>query len=197
MTNKDDDNNTDKHSPPVTVIVRRIAKKNKIKEFEEWLSGISKEVSRQDGNMGIDIIRPTNNSKSKSEYVIIFRFNKYDNLEKWEKSSVRNEWLQKGRGLAEPDYNVQKQTGLEFWFTPYLNEESSSLIQLNPPPRYKMAIVTIPVISILLLTLVPQIHILTEMLLIPYAIRLVIAITITVLLMTYIIIGSVNLTINL
>jgi antibiotic biosynthesis monooxygenase (ABM) superfamily enzyme len=50
-----------------------------------------------------------------------------------------------------------------------------------------MAIVTIPVISILLLTLVPQIYILTEMLLIPYAIRLIIAITITILLMTYII----------
>ncbi len=50
-----------------------------------------------------------------------------------------------------------------------------------------MAIVTIPDISILLLTLVPQIHNLTEILLIPYAIRLVIAITITVLLMTYII----------
>ena len=72
-------------------------------------------------------------------------------------------------------------------FTPYLKEESSSVIPLNPPPRYKMAIVTIPVISILLLTLVPQIYILTEMILIPYAIRLITAITITILLMTYII----------
>jgi hypothetical protein len=52
--NNNDDNNTDKHSNPVTVIVKRIAKKDKIKEFEEWLSGISKEVSRQDGSMGID-----------------------------------------------------------------------------------------------------------------------------------------------
>jgi uncharacterized protein len=56
---------------------------------------------------------------------------------------------------------------------------------LSPPPRYKMAIVTIPVISILLLTLVPQIHTLTEMLSIPFQIRLVIGIAITVLLMTY------------
>ena len=94
---KYDDNNPDKHSRPVTVIIKHIAKKNKTKEFEEWLSGISKEVSRQDGSMGIDTIRPTNNSKSKIEYVIIFRFNKYDNLEKWEKSSVLNKWLQKGR----------------------------------------------------------------------------------------------------
>ena len=93
----DNNNNTDKYSNPVTVIVKRIAKKDKINEFEEWLSRISKEFSKQDGSMGIDIIRPTNNSKSKSEYVIIFRFNKYYNLEKWEKSSVLNKWLQKGR----------------------------------------------------------------------------------------------------
>ncbi len=78
-------------------------------------------------------------------------------------------------------------TGLEFWFTPYFKDESSPMIPLNPPPRYKMVIVTVPVISILLMTLVPQIHILTEMLSIPFSIRLVIAITITVLLMSYVI----------
>lgn len=77
----DDNSNTRKRSNPVTVIVRRIAKKDKIKEFEEWLSGISKVVSRQDGSIGMDIIRPTNRNKTKSEYVIIFRFNTYDNLE--------------------------------------------------------------------------------------------------------------------
>jgi uncharacterized protein len=182
-------NDSTKHSKPVTVIVRRIAKKDKIKEFEEWLSGISKEVSRQEGSMGIDIIKPTPNisNKSKPEYVIIFRFNTYENLDKWEKSPIRHEWLQKGRKLAESDYDVQKLTGLEFWFTPYFKDESSPMIPLQPPPRYKMVIVTIPVISILLMTLVPQIHFLTEMLSIPFPIRLVIALTITVLLMTYVI----------
>jgi antibiotic biosynthesis monooxygenase (ABM) superfamily enzyme len=50
-----------------------------------------------------------------------------------------------------------------------------------------MVIVTIPVISILLTTLVPQIHTLTEMLSIPFQLRLFIGITITVLLMTYLI----------
>lgn len=182
-----DDNNADKHPNPVTVIVKRIAKKDKIKEFEEWLSGISKEVSKQEGSMGIDIIRPTADNKSKLEYVVIFRFNNYDNLAKWEKSPIRNEWLQKGRKLIEADPDVQKLTGLEFWFTPYFKDESSPMIPLQPPPRYKMVIVTIPVISILLLTLVPQIHFFTEMLSIPFPIRLVIAITITVLLMTYVI----------
>ncbi|HSF50324.1 MAG TPA: hypothetical protein VLA74_06140 [Nitrososphaeraceae archaeon] len=185
----EEDNTSNKQSKPVTVIVKRIAKKNKIKEFEEWLSGISKEVSRQEGSMGIDIIKPTPdiNNKSKLEYVVIFRFNNYDNLAKWEKSSIRNEWLQKGRKLVEADPDVQKMTGLEFWFTPYFKDESSPMIPIQPPPRYKMVIVTIPVISILLLTLVPQIHFLTEMLSIPFPIRLVIALTITVLLMTYVI----------
>jgi uncharacterized protein len=190
MMSEEDNSNSNKQSKPVTVIVKRIAKKDKVKEFEEWLSGISKDISRQEGMMGIDIIRPTSNttnSKFKSEYVIIFRFNNYENLEKWEKSPIRNEWLQKSRNLAEPNYDVQKMTGLEFWFTPYFKDESSPLIPLQPPPRYKMVIVTVPVISILLLTLVPQIHFLTEMLSIPYSVRLVIALTITVLLMTYVI----------
>jgi antibiotic biosynthesis monooxygenase (ABM) superfamily enzyme len=178
--------NNDKHLLPVTVIVKRIAKKNKIKEFEEWLSGISKEVSRQDGSMGIDIIKPTDKDSKKPEYVIIFRFNNYDNLTKWENSSIRNDWLLKGRHLVQADPDVQKLTGLEFWFTPY-SKKSSGLTPLISPPRYKMVIITIPVISLLLLTLVPQIHSVTERLFIPYSIRFIIAITITVILMTYLI----------
>ncbi len=189
--NNNNYNKSNRDSKPVTVIVKRIAKKDKTKEFEEWLSGIAREVSKQEGNMGIDIIRPTTtadmNNKSKLEYVVIFRFNSYDNLTKWEKSTIRNEWLQKGRKLVESDPDVQKMTGLEFWFTPYFKDKSSSMIPLNPPPRYKMVIVTILVISIMLMTLVPQIHILIEMLSIPFPVRLVIALTITVLLMTYVI----------
>lgn len=77
-----DDDNPDRHSNPVTVIVKRIAKKDKIREFEQWLSAISKEVSRQEGSLDIDIIRPTNNNKPKLEYVVMFRFNNYDNLTK-------------------------------------------------------------------------------------------------------------------
>jgi uncharacterized protein len=185
MSHQNVDGNDDNHLLPVTVIVKRIAKKDRIKEFEEWVSGISKEMSRQDGSMGTEIIRPTD-KESKPEYVIIFRFNNYDNLTKWENSSIRNEWLRKGRELVEADPDVQKFTGFEFWFTPY-SKRSSGLAPLIPPPRYKMVIVTIPVISLLLLTLVPQIHFVTEMLFVPYSIRFIIAITITVLLMTYLI----------
>ncbi|MDW3626168.1 MAG: hypothetical protein QOK72_05950, partial [Nitrososphaeraceae archaeon] len=74
------------------------------------------------------------------------------------------------------------------FFTFFTTHCISSLVALRPPPRYKMVIITIPVISILLTTLVPQIYTLTEMLLsIPFHLRLFIGITITVLLMTYLI----------
>jgi antibiotic biosynthesis monooxygenase (ABM) superfamily enzyme len=168
------------------VIVRRIATKDRIKEFEDWVSGISKEMSRQEGSMGTEVIRPIDR-ESKPEYVIIFRFNNYENLRKWENSAIRIEWLRKGRELVVADPDVQKLTGFEFWFTPYYKKSSDLTPVISPPPRYKMVIVTIPVISLLLLTLVPQIHFVTEMLFIPYSIRFVIAITITVLLMTYLI----------
>lgn len=94
--NDTDDHESNRHSDPVTVIVKRIAKKDKTQEFEEWLSRISKEVARQEGFMGTDIIRPASDA-SKLEYVIIFRFDNYDNLSKWEKSSIRNEMLQRFR----------------------------------------------------------------------------------------------------
>ena len=58
MSEENIHNNSDKYLLPVTVIIKRIAKKNKIKESEGWLSGISKEVSSQEGSIGIDIIRP-------------------------------------------------------------------------------------------------------------------------------------------
>jgi len=71
--------------------------------------------------------------------------------------------------------------------TYFLFQKIFRLTPLIPPPRYKMVIVTIPVISLLLLTLVPQIHFVTEMLSVSYPIRFAIAVTTTVLLMTYLI----------
>jgi len=88
----------------------------------------------------------------------------------------------KGRELVQVDPDVRKLTGLEFRLTPY-SKKSSGLIPVISPPRYKMVTVTIPVISLLLLTLVPQIHFVTERLFIPYSIRFIIAILMTYLIM--------------
>src|ERR671914_2005736 len=106
----------DQEDGPITVIVTRTAKKGRIKEFEDWMDGIVHESLKFEGHLGVDVIRPV--EQSKPEYVIIFRFNTLDNLLKWERSQVRKEWLEKSKDVVEGEDKVQKLTGLEFWFTP-------------------------------------------------------------------------------
>jgi uncharacterized protein len=73
----------DQEDGPITVIVTRTAKKGRIKEFEDWMDGIVHESLKFEGHLGVDVIRPV--EQSKPEYVIIFRFNTLNNLLKWEK----------------------------------------------------------------------------------------------------------------
>jgi antibiotic biosynthesis monooxygenase (ABM) superfamily enzyme len=169
-------------SEPVTVIVTRTAKAGKVQEFEEWMQGIIGAAKDFSGFMGADVIRPDNASL---EYVIVFRFDSYARLEKWQRSPERQVWIEKGRVVVEGEPKVEVRTGLEFWFTPANNRASA-----GPAPRYKMALVIIPVISVLLLTLVPSIQQATEGL--PVLLRTVAGVVIMVLLMTYVIMPAIT-----
>ncbi|MGH7909766.1 MAG: antibiotic biosynthesis monooxygenase [Thermodesulfobacteriota bacterium] len=139
---------------PVTVIVTRKAKKGKIKEFEEWMDGITHEALKFEGHMGVNIIRPAD--PTDPSYVIIFRFNNYGNLLNWERSDERKKWIEKGEKVTEGEVRVERLTGLEFWFTP------GSTGRQAAPPRYKMALVTGTVIFVLLGTLIPQLQLVTK-----------------------------------
>jgi antibiotic biosynthesis monooxygenase (ABM) superfamily enzyme len=187
----------DQEDWPITVIVTRTAKKGRIKEFEDWMDGIVHESLKFEGHLGVNVIRPI--EQSKPEYVIIFRFNTLDNLLKWEKSQARKDWLEKSKDVVEGEDKVQKFTGLEFWFTPSSpyrakhdanNNEDTSPLPMNVPPRYKMAIVTVGIIFVLLYTLLPEIRQLTETL--PLLLSDLLGVIIMVLLMTYLIMPSVT-----
>jgi hypothetical protein len=185
------DNNQGANDGPVTVIVTRKAKKGKMSEFEEWMDGIIHEAMRFEGHMGVNIIRPTD--LSNPEYVVIFRFNTYENLTKWEKSEIRKEWLDKSKDVAEGEPMVEKQTGLEFWFTPRsgtgkINGDKPPAAM--PPPRYKMAIVITGIIFVLVSILLPQIRQLTIGL--PVLLSTLVGVGTMVLLMTYLIMPSVT-----
>lgn len=182
-TGKSNDGNNE---GPVTVIVDVKAKGGKIDEFEEWMDGIIHESMKFEGHMGINIIRPSN--PSSPEYTIIFRFNTYENLTKWEKSEVRREWIEKGRSVTEGEPAVQRQTGLEFWFTPSSGDASGAT--MVPPPRYKMAIVTGGIIFVLLNTLLPLIQYATAGL--PVLLGALMVVAVMVLLMTYLIMPAVT-----
>lgn len=176
----------DEDNGPVTVIVTRKARKGKIDEFEEWMDGIIHEAMKFEGHMGVNIIRPSN--MSNPEYIIIFRFNTLENLAKWEKSEIRRQWIEKSKDVTEGEPTVEKQSGLEFWFTP--NSGNVSAAALQQPPRYKMAMIVTGVIFVLVSTLLPQIRNATASL--PVLLSTLVGVVIMVLLMTYVIMPSIT-----
>src|SRR5437870_652187 len=148
------------------------------------MDGVSHDAMKFESHMGVNIIRPSDAS-SNPEYIIIFRFNTYDNLKKWENSEIRKAWIKKSRDVTEGDPKTEIQTGLEFWFTPRSAPERGSV-----PPRYKMAMVTAGIVFVLLSTLIPQVRQITSTL--PILLSTLIGVIIMVVLMTYVIMPSIT-----
>jgi antibiotic biosynthesis monooxygenase (ABM) superfamily enzyme len=177
----------DEDEGPVTFAIARRAKSGKTEEFERWLDDIIHEAMKFKGHMGVNIIRPSN--MSNPEYVIILRFDNFENLEKWEKSEIRKKWIEKGKDLIEGKAKMEKQTGLEFWFTP-ASAKASTEVEQQQPPRYKMAIVLTGIIFVLVSTLLPRVEQATVGL--PVLLSTFVGVAIMVLLMTYVIMPSVT-----
>lgn len=189
MTVHHNDNNQGSNDGPVAVIVIRKAKKGKGSEFEEWMDSIIHEAIRFERHIGVNIIRPSD--LSNPEYLLIFRFNTYENLTKWERSEIRKEWQAKSKEVAEGEPIVQKQIGLELWFTPHAgtgNINGDKAPGALPPLRYKMAILMTGIIFILLNIAVPQILQLTMGL--PNTLSTLAGVAIMVLFMNYVIMPS-------
>ncbi len=119
---------------PVTGVIRRTVKPGKEEEFELWLKGVVGDALRFPGHLGANIIRPS--SKSRPEYIIIFRFDTYQHLEDWETSVIRHRWVQRVQDLIIGETHIHHLSGLEYWFS------VQDLPEYDTPPRIKMAIVT-------------------------------------------------------
>lgn len=149
MESKVEPHSRDTHPDPVTVIVRHRVKRGSEADFEQWLRGITAAMRRFDGQQGYNVVRPV--ERNRLEYLVFFRFDTVEHLQRWENSAARHEWLQKLGGLTDEAPAREHHTGLEVWFTPPPG--------LEPPPRWKMAVVTLiaiyPLISVVQLTVVP------------------------------------------
>jgi hypothetical protein len=121
----------DEHGP-VTVIFKRRARPGREAEFEAWVAGVTREAMQFPGHRGADIIRPA--GRARPEYAIIFRFESYTDAQRWEASEARARWVERVRPLTEGEAEIQRVSGLEFWFTPPAGAA--------PAPRWKMAVVT-------------------------------------------------------
>jgi uncharacterized protein len=164
--------------PPVTVVITRKVKPGCEKAFEKFISGITAAAMTFEGHLGANVFRPNNSADN--EYRIIFKFDRVSNLRIWEESECRRQWLARAESLRLEPARIRMITGLETWFT------LPTPKRIIPPPRYKMATVTLltlfPLIQLANLILVP----LLELSPLPLLLRNLIITAILVLLMTYV-----------
>lgn len=165
----------------VTVVITQVVKPGCESAYEAWLKDITRVARTYIGHLGTNVIRPQLGVRN--EYVIIFRFDGYENLKAWMTSRDREYWLNQGKHLVESDPDVQQICGLEAWF-------SLPGQPLKTPPRYKTALLTWGAVFVLINLLNTFV---TPLLrgLPPLIISLIITITM-VLLLTYVVMPRVS-----
>jgi antibiotic biosynthesis monooxygenase (ABM) superfamily enzyme len=162
---------------PVTVIITHKIKRTHKNDFKHWLKGINQEASQYEGYLGVQVIEPHSNSDQ--EYVIIVRFNNYQNLKTWNESDIRKRYLDKLEPLTEDKSTWEQQTGLEYWFT--LPKAPSHV----PPNKHKMASVTWIAITPLIMAVPPVLEPLLMKMGLPRLASIPIVCAVLVILMTY------------
>jgi len=163
--------------PPVTVDVVQRVRRGKEQEFEALLEQIISTASTFEGYLGSSVFRP--GAQDAQEYRIVFKFDRLENLKRWEHSSVRQQFLTQARKLTIDAGTFSIITGLETWFT------LPAKPGMPPPPRYKMVLVSgIAIFGInQVLNLLP----LTWLAQLPSVLRLLILVFLTTTIMTYVV----------
>ncbi len=121
---------------PVTTLIVRLVKPDRMNDFEQWLAGMNQVVKGFEGHLGTDLIRPRDHSHP--EYVIVVRFDNYEHLRAWMGSTERERWLKRSEEMTVGEMHVQEAHGFEPWFT--LPDRSVPSVA---PARYKMALLTV------------------------------------------------------
>lgn len=142
----------DTHAGPVTVVVTRDVVPGRERDFDEWVHLVVSEAVRF-GGLGASVITPDARS-TPARRVVVCRFANEDSVRAWEGSEERKRLMQEAEAFSTPHF--QRATGLETWFT--LPGEGAMV----PPPRWKMALVTLigiypPVVALLALV-VPRVE---------------------------------------
>ncbi len=166
---------------PVTLMVRRTPMQGKEREFEKVLVDTIHVALMFPGHLGVTVLSPDRGASG--EYRLIVKFDSPENLRRWEKSPEAAHWFAKLAELEAKPVVFDRLCGLETWFAlPQLKTGPAPIV---PPPRHKMAVVTLigvlPTITVLLYLMAPL------MMNLPLFARAFIIGPIMVLLMTYVI----------
>lgn len=118
-------------SEPVTAIFSWTVKPGKDELFEDLLHDIHKVARTFPGHMGVTTLKSPDQT---GKYQTILRFDNAKHLENWLHSDIRKQMVALVAEIAKIE-TTSKATGLETWFE--LPGQHT-----NPPPRWKMVIVT-------------------------------------------------------
>lgn len=167
---------------PVTVSIARKIKPSFEKEYEIWEKEVIREASKFPGYMGTNFLRP--NAATQNKYIIIYRFDSYQNACSWEDSDIRKAWLEKVKPMLIGEAVRQKKTGLEVWF------ELPEIEAAKPAPRYKMAIV----LTVTLYILSVGLNLILRPVLkdVPLPVNILVILVINVILMTWVVMPKVT-----
>ncbi len=165
----------------ITTVVRRRVRAGQDARYEAWLSDLLRDASKLPGYLGAEVQRPAIPSRT---YVSIFRFDSLQNLETFERSDLRREYLARVVPFVEADAIWDQMTGLEVWF------DAPPGTVAPQPTRWKMALLLIGLVFLLVEVLTTLARILAPNL--PQPLTLLLVVTAQVCLLTYVIMPRVT-----
>jgi hypothetical protein len=143
----------DKPTGAVTVLITRRVKAGHEAAFEQASADMTAAASAFPGYLGGQLVRPdAEGSDDPGLYHVVFAFDTADHLQGWQQSPMRS------FGLAAIAPHIEGQTlrqvsGLGHWFAAPVGPKQ------NPPPRWKVAVVTwlgiCPTVYVLFLVVAP------------------------------------------
>jgi len=130
---------------PITLVISEIVELNRIDEYEEWTKGINHAAQNFNGFLGVEVIRPRVDGHP--EYVVIVKFDNYDNFRNWMTSPIYHKWLESSSGLVSSRAVQELPDGLEMWFS-LPNKKLRG--NLEPPYYKKVVLGTLAVYPLIL-----------------------------------------------
>jgi antibiotic biosynthesis monooxygenase (ABM) superfamily enzyme len=120
---------------PITLVISELVEPSQVPAYETWTKGINCDAREMEGFLGVEIIRPRD--RSHPEYLVIVKFDTYDNLHRWLVSPIYRAWMEQAGELIAARSQQHLPNGLELWFT--LPQRRTALAAPQPP-YYKQVV---------------------------------------------------------
>jgi antibiotic biosynthesis monooxygenase (ABM) superfamily enzyme len=165
---------------PVTVTFIRRVKPGRERDYEQALSRLHAQAHGTPGYLGANVVH----EPGTREYASIVRFDSLANLQRWEAGRIRERWQDEQlAGIVEGPAEERRAEGLEFWF-------ESPTHPARAPSPHKMALVLVVIVWCIATAFALGVGPLIAGL--PIPLRILVAASVQVGLMTYLIMPRVT-----